>query len=444
MKNETFGAEEIYLAPETDSSEEPAFDRSVEEMENGDVPVIVEAEPKKNVRVGEILALRESNRKVYRMSDGTEQAVFYPETVHVFNEDANTFDDVDNTLAEEEDGRHFVSGKNHFRARFSREEENDELFSIESGMHRVTVFAKKNSRQRNKGVKPKVHKKLSEGIGRTDRLVFAGVQEGSDYEYSVTGNGVKENIVVKEKADVYRYSFLLRQENVTASFDEANKRVAFISNETGEEVFFIPAPFMTDENGAVSTAVSYEVKNVANGDMILNIVADSEWMNGEGRAFPVIIDPQIQLSGNSAMSTYSWDNGSLYNASLHTVGTTGCGDGRCNAKRMYLSVKMPTLPRNPRIKKAELKFCQKSSSSSFQNQCKLGLYHVTEDICVGNCTPCHESNLIDFAKVQMDHSEDGEGVSYTFDVTTLVDQVNKGEVGVKNLVLKMIDETWSW
>ena len=32
----------------------------------------------KNKRVAEILELRDTNRKVYRMSDGSEQAVFYP------------------------------------------------------------------------------------------------------------------------------------------------------------------------------------------------------------------------------------------------------------------------------------------------------------------------------------------------------------------------------
>ncbi len=434
------GAEEIYLVPETESSDELVLDEPIKETKNEDVPVLVEAEPEKNVRVSEILELREGNRKVYRMSDGTEQAVFYPETVHVFDEDTKTFDDVDNTLVEEEDGRHFVSGKNHFKARFSREEENDELFSIESGMCRVTVSAGKNKKHKNQGVKPRVRKKDTEGFERTDVLVFDGVQDGAEYEYSVTGNGVKENIVVKEKADVYRYPFVLHMENVTAQFDEENKRVAFISNETGEEVFFIPAPYMTDKNGVISTAVSYEVKNTANGDMIFNVVADSEWMNSDACTFPVIIDPQVQVSGNSAMNTYSWHNGSLYSAPLHTVGTTGCGDGACNAKRMYMSFSMPTLPRNPRIKKAELKFFQASSSDTCCNYPKLGLYRVTENICLGNCTPHHNSDLIDFATMQIDHCEDGEVVNYTFDVTTLVDQVNKGEVGVKNLVLKMIDE----
>lgn len=592
MKNEIFGADEIYLAPETTAEEEvEAVVASSEESEISNAPELEPEGPAKSVRVSEILELRDANRKVFRMSDGTEQAVFFPEAVHVLNKETKTFDDVDNTITMEEDGRHFVGGKNHFKAHFSREEDNDELFSIESGMHRVTVSAKKNSKQRNKGVKPDVHKMRNEGFEKTDLLTFKDVQGGADYEYCVTGNGVKENIVVKEKAKVYRFPFVLHCENVTAQFDEQNKRIAFVSNETGEEVFFIPAPFMTDANGIISTAVNYELKAMANGDSVLTVTADSDWMNIKYRAFPVTIDPQIQLSGSNGMTTYSWDNGYLYSSSLHTVGTVGSGtasyevalacdsgsnsecDGSssntmataidldfntwvggdiacaydevwykfvadavgvhtnggpgkytvttqgsldtmgylydangcliasnddCNGlnfgitanlnykatyyvrvrayssnvgsysvnlsytlasedsgtteitptvcyspNRMYMSFNMPTLPRNPRIKKAELKFFQSDGISECNEYPKIGLYQVSDEICTGFCTPYNDSNLIDFAKMETGHCEDGEIVSYTFDVTTLVDKINKGESYAPRLVLKMIDETYT-
>ena len=430
------GADEIVLAPEAIPSDEVAAEDSVphDEMVNEDVAVMVEAEPKQAVRVNEILELRQSNRKVFRMSDGTEQAVFYPNPVHVFDENTNTFDDADDSFVEEKDGRHFVSGKNHFKARFSREEENDELFSLESGEHRVTVSAKKNSKQRNKGVKPQVHQKMAGGVKKMNALVFANVHNGADYEYAVTGNGVKENIVVKEKADVYRYPFVLHMENVTAAFDDVDKRIAFVSTETGEEVFFIPAPFMTDALGVVSTAVSYEVKTTSNGDMVLNVVADGAWMNAEERAFPVCIDPQVQISSEPNMSTYSWKDGELSGASAHKISTAG--------DRMYMSFQMPNLPRNPRIKKVELKLYQMSSSSACINDPKLGLYHVTENLHIGKCDPHYNPELIDFAKMRIGHHDaNGNVVSYTFDITTLLDQMNKGEVDVANLVLKMMGET---
>ena len=430
------GAEEIYLAPETDTSEAVVLNKPIEEKNEKDVSVKVQQKPKKNVRVSEILDLRESNRKVYRMSDGTEQAVFYPETVHVFDEDTKIFDEVDNTIIEEEDGRHFVNGKNHFVAKFSKEEENDELFTIESGMHRVTVSARKNSKQRNKGVKPQIHKKMNKDLVRTDSIVFADVQQGSDYEYAVTGNGVKENIIVKEKTDVYRYAFILRQENVTGKFDELNKCVRFMSNESGEEVFFIPAPFMTDGNGVVSTAVSYEVKNTANGDMVLTIVADSEWMNAEERAFPVVIDPQIKLAGSGQLDSYSWSDGYMYQPQTHVVDCFDDGCGGVYENCLYLKMAKQTLPNNPRIKNAKLELTVHSVYNDTNDIFKLGIYDVYGNITNGYITPSSNNELLDYACLSTSVTKYSK---ISFDVTNSIDKLYSGETDVANFLVKCME-----
>ncbi len=441
MKNEKIGAEEIYLAPEATEDSQINNEDSSDEIEATHIAEIESKGNMKSVRVNELLDLRGENLKVFRMSDGSEQAVFFPEAVHVLSKDTKTYDDVDNTIIMEEDRRHYIGGGNRFKARFSCDDGNDELFSIESGMHRVTVSAKKNKKQLNKGVKPHMHKKSIDGVNKSDSLKYENVQQGADYEYSVNGSGVKENIVVKEKAEVYRFPFIIHQENVTSMLDETNKSISFISNETGEEVFFIPAPFMVDSNDVVSTAVSYELKPLENGDVILTVAADRDFMNAEDRAFPVIIDPQIKLSASSAMTTYSWNNGNLYSNTTHAVGTTGNGDGTCNAKRMYLKFNMPTLPRNPRIKKAELVFTQAAGTTTCEQYPKFGLFRVNEEICTGNCTPIDDSSLIDFAKMKVGHMENGAVITYAFDVTTLVDMVNKNEIHTQNLVMKMLDET---
>ena len=580
MKNENMGVEDLYLAPD-DTKESDAIDLSdTREFELDKMDPIADAsdKPKKLKRIEEIPEQRGNNVKVFRMNDGTEQAVFSPSAIHVFDDETRTFEDVESTLTPDEDGRHFTCGKNHFVAKFSREEDNDDIFSIEQGMHKVTVSARKNKKNKNKGVKPRLHKNDKEGIRTADILTYADVTPDTDYEYSVEGSGVKENIVVKKPAAIYRYPFALRCDNVTAQFDERAKCIAFVSNETGDEVFFIPTPFMTDANGVTSTAVNFEVKTSDNGTVLLTVTADADWMNSPKRAFPVAIDPQIKLSGTASMSTYSWDNGSLFNASLHTIGTVataatyaaspacdtdcntstsnsmktaisialnswkngtiGCsGDevwykfvansatahsngsagqytiytqgsldtmgylydsngnlvasnddcnglnfsitatltygatyylkvkawssntgtynvivaasadsiDSCttcfNANRMYMSFAMPTLPRNPRIKKAELQVFQSSSVSEYGTYPLFGLYQVTDEICTGACTPIDDSNLIDYARMRMGHCEDGEVISYTFDITTLVDKINKNESYYPQLVLKMLDES---
>lgn len=580
MKNENMGAEDLYLAPEevkdldvvtlADIAEDEAPELITTEEQSG--------KPKKRKRIEEIPEQRGTNVKVFRMNDGTEQAVFSPSAIHVFDNETRTFEDVESTLIEDEDGRHFTCGKNHFVAKFSREEDNDDIFSIEQGMHKVTVSARKNKKNRNKGVKPHLHKNEKEGIRVTDLITFTDVEPDTDYEYSVEGSGVKENIVVKKPAAIYRYPFALRCENVTVQFDERAKRIAFMSNETGDEIFFIPAPFMTDANGITSTAVNFEMKTNESGIVLLTVTADADWMNSSKRAFPVAIDPQIKLSGSANMSTYSWDNGSIFNASLHKIGTVataatyavsptcdtdcntstsnsmktatsialnswkngtiGCsgdevwykfvansaiahssgGSGQytiytqgsldtmgylydsngnlvasnddCNglnfsitaslnygttyylkvkawssntgsynviiatsadntdscatcfnANRMYMSFAIPTLPRNPRIKKAELQVFQSSSVSEYGTYPLFGLYQVNDEICAGACTPIDDANLIDYARMRMGHCEDGEVISYTFDITTLVDKINKNESYYPKLVFKLLDES---
>lgn len=321
-ENKTGIEQELYLAPETKEKSEIIFEENSENIE--EIPLALEKDVTKKGRLKEIPELRETKRKVYRMSDGTEQAVFSTTDLHVFDDETQVYQEIDTTLYEDEDGKHYSSDKNGFSAKFSREEDNDELFSIENGMHRVTVSAKKNKKNRNKGVKPNLFKKSSDDKKDTDIIKFPNVEFGADYDYRIVGNGIKEEIVINERSEIYHYPFVIHCENVTAQFDEKNKHLAFLSNETGEEVFFIPAPFMTDANGITSNEVSYVIRKIDDENIHFTVDADSQWINSKERAFPVVIDPQINISGSSNMTIYSWDNGYMHTEAYHKIGMVGC------------------------------------------------------------------------------------------------------------------------
>ncbi len=428
-------SEELYLSSNTTDAE-------VSGVAEAEV-VPAEEKARKCEKVSEILELRGENKKVFRMSDGTEQAEFYPNAVHLLDEETGEYIEPDNTLELEADGKHYRNKKGRFAAKFNREENSDELFSVEKGMHKVSVSAKKSKKRLGKTVS--VSAKPKKGFnGKSvaalldpifDGISFGGMDDVSALEYTVTDDGVKENIIISEKASAYHYAFILHCENVSVNFDELSKRVAFASNETGEEVFFIPAPFMTDSNGEMSDNVSYEVKTLQNGDIQLTVTADSEWINAEERAFPVAIDPQVMVTGTSNFSTYSWEAGNMANGAIHKIGTVAC-----KANRMYMGFTMPTLPRNPRIRKAELTFKQNAISSECTGCPKFGLFRVTEDIVTGSSTPAHSSELIDYESFKQ--IPEGEStVSYTFDITSLIDVCYHENTDVMNLVLKLLDET---
>lgn len=423
--------EALVLAPETTGAETSPSD----DMPTEEAPAPTHRE---RIRMRELPECRTGNRKIFRMSDGTEQAVFYPEAVHVFNQETGMYENAGNTLVTEEDGKHFAGSTDRLIAHFSREAESSELFSVENGGYRVTVLKKTTQKKPGKGILPTVLAKTPAEYREPDRLVFADVKDGTDYTYAVEGGGVKENIIVRKKAQTYRYAFRLVCENVIPVVDHDTQRIAFIADNSGEEIFFIPAPFMTDANGVVSTAVRYSIGKMQEGSVTLTVIADKEFMNAEERAFPVVIDPQIKLTGATAMETYNWNQGNLYsNNTAHTIGSTGKGDGTCSVQRMYIHLNLPTLPRNPRIKKAELVFYRKEAALFEKSRPKFGLYRVIDSIQTGNYTPRDTGVLIDLAAMQ---SAQNDPVCYTFDVTTLVDQIIKGESTRQDLVLRMIDE----
>ena len=231
------------------------------------------------------------------MSDGSEQAVFYAEPIHVFDDKSQRFAAVNTSLIEKEGA--VISDKNAFKAVFSKDNANAELFYLTDGAHRVTVLAAKSGKQKKAAsaalVKATQIDDEANAKETSDRVVFEGAENGADFMYTLTGSGVKEDIVIREKADVYRYSFLLRMENVAAKLDEGQKRIAFMDLETGKEVFHIPAPFMTDADGHSSADVSYDARELEGGAGLFHVTADSEWINAEKRAFPVVLDPQIKM-----------------------------------------------------------------------------------------------------------------------------------------------------
>ena len=546
---------EIFLALETSNDAMKNNESSFETEGDNGIKKNNNKKKAAQTRVGEITELRGTNSKVFRMGDNTEQAVFFAKPVHVLDGDTQAYEEIDESVFESDDGKQLVCGRNHFVAKFSREEENEELFRIEHEDKCVTVLSKK-SKKNKKFICPVINKKSKRGA-KHETICYADIENGSDYEYSVSANGVKEEIIIKEKANVYRYAFVLKCKNVKAQFDEENMKISFVDTLHNKEVFFIPAPFMIDANGVKSTSVYYEVKPAADDIVHLTVTANSDWINDEKRAFPVVIDPQIQISGNTNISTYSWEDGVVREDAYHKIGLVGnippfandsslpsemqnakpitlnnwvsdtipceccevwykfvASAGTCNytistqgytdtrgylydshgniikenddyngrnfsitaeltegntyyvkvreyygktgdysiavtcdsagedysKHRMYMSFNMPTLPRNPRIKKAELILSQHAGVSDKSNYPKFGLYQVSGTINNGSCTPTICSNLIDFARIKVGSYEEGSVIKYAFDITTLIDQLNKNESSDSKFVLKMLDE----
>ncbi len=126
----------------------------------------------------------------------------------------------------------------------------------------------------------------------------------------------------------------------------------------------------------------------------------------------------------------------FYDFETFKVGTTGEGDGTCASRRMYLLLDIPTLPKNSRIKKAELIFSQLGFTSADCLPFNIGLYRANGDVEIGPYY-ANDYELIDYARIKY-----GQYLpdAYTFNITSLVDEAYNGNDAAKKVVLRAMDE----
>jgi len=170
-----------------------------------------------------------------------------------------------------------------------------------------------------------------------------------------------------------------------------------------------------------------------------NTVSASE--NNE-KTITMIDESQVVVNTSSQVSTYSWVDGNMSDGTTHTVGTSlACSEGTSQSceNRMYIAMDMPSLPKNPRIKKAVLSMFQESGVNDPNNIPKFGLYYITGDIVTGECTPGGTCALIDYDWMKAD-DENGELVGYEFDITALADKVDIASCSDVNFMIKVLDE----
>ena len=394
-------------------------------------------EKKEVYQVKEKKSMRGENRKIYRMSDGSERAVFYGAPIHELDVETGSYEEAKNDITADPDGKH-AHGENHsFKVEFNCEKDNDELFGIESRGHKITVSSNRTKGKKSneiRGAEARILKKGRPGKKPQDVVSFEGRNGGEAYEYSLKNNGLKENIIITERSESYRYSFNLKTTNLSYECDEKDRRIYFRDTETNELIFTIPAPYMYDADGAESENVCYEIKTAENGEIRMSVIADCGWVNSGERVFPVTIDPQIDVNQEENVVIYPWAGGTV-----GASGTSYVGLKENTVNRTYIVINKPELPGNPRIKKVWMKLRGYTFGAETADPL-VALYRVTDNLTVGQCTPENSTDMIDYSHISGD-VDDNQKHTYTFDITSVYDIFEKEDVSQITLVLKLIDES---
>ena len=300
-------------------------DKTAEAVSNLDAQIlknveIAEKEQAKNLQWddpavrGEDEAQTDEYSRHYYLNNGTAKSVISAVPVNFYDDEEKAWKQIDNTL--EEQGDVFVNKAGAYKTEISKANVNKSVkmtkkdlqlswtylgkqsavapCALTAEAEPVTAVAKENTvLQVEKNETADMQKTLS-------RAVYENIEHSTDLEYCLQGNNLKENIIVKEKSDDYRYMFALNTQGLSMRLSEDSTQIELCSGDKTE--FTIPAPYMYDAAGAMSEEVYYELDSNADGSYTFAVVADPEWLNAEDRAMPVTIDPQIVTSGLSIIT----------------------------------------------------------------------------------------------------------------------------------------------
>mgnify|MGYP006912197745 CR=1 FL=1 len=261
--------------------------------------------------VAEVVEKRSDSGKVFLMSDGSYAAVEYAQRIHYMDKAGNR-QEYDNTLRAEGsryagDEPGYVNSSSDLRVKFSASSDSLSLVRVEDGPYRVSFGLVGALGQKNIGLKEIKESRqaksnletLSTLSKHSAGLTYRGILPDVDLEYTLSGDTVKENIVVHKRAQGYTYHFFLDLEGLYPVL-KADGSVLLNCEKSGEVKFVIPAGYMSDAAGAYSEAVSYALEK-SEGGYILSVTAEAGWINDKERTLPVRIDPTI------VTGWYSWD-----------------------------------------------------------------------------------------------------------------------------------------
>ena len=266
----------------------------------------------------EVTSLREENVKHFRLADGTYEAVVYAHPVHRKDKDG-VWQDIDNNLTLEDDGdsqKYMTSDSritfiNSFRP-------NEELFTLSENGYSISMMLIGNNTSSNLSLTteelqlgtistPAVNNSPARIVGKSfdsideaatidnrSSIVYNNVKANTTIEYVLQGNDLKENIIVSAPCESYEYQFQMNLVGLRAELDDKGN-IQLYDLHNGQSQYIIPAPYMYDNNGEYSTAVTYELNSAKDGVYLLNINADEDWVNSSDRAFPVTIDPSTPI-----------------------------------------------------------------------------------------------------------------------------------------------------
>lgn len=393
------------------------------------------ASPTQPQLVGELTKKRTASEKYFIYDDQSVVAAVYPQAVH-YQDEQDTWQEVDNRLTQtgQGDNAELENAQNAWKIKLAKKAKDGKLVTLKYQNHNIKWHLSGAQKTQGKAYE-------TTGSSATDELHLPNVNSGMiyeqilphiDLEYLLSGDRIKENIILNDPAAIGEYTFIYQ----TGKLVMTKEGDCLLLSEGDTPLLTITAPVMTDAAGAQSTAIELsfqELKATGGNHMYaVTVSPDARWLKEEGRLFPVKIDPttSTELNNQKIFETYvsKKDPTTNYNAANHvTVGMNGSSE----VYRTYIKFSLPTnIGTSDRIIGAYLNL-HPDPIISVDDWDEMATHlpvieahapteYWNHSTLTWNTQPAWSSIVLDYDIIQAESSTSAYRM-YSWDITTLVD-----------------------
>ncbi len=438
----------------------PVFAAEVTEMAktmNGTTEIVSEEQnlndaEKESEILYEDISRRDEYTKHFVMNNGLRRAVKYSQPIHY--KEKGEWVNIDNTLEYNKETEKYENKANSFKVKFDKNFESEELFSIENEGYTMSwkysgnsmrndIAVGKVEKHSNKKDKAEKHELKPNGKIKYDKF-----ESDCNLEYIVTGTGVKENIILESYTGKNKFSFEVTAKNL--GFIKNEDKSLSVVNQSGEEIFYIPAPFMYDADSNYCYDVDYLIETPKD-KTIISVIADKDWLEDKETRYPVTIDPVIETEKTKSAIETTFVASGTPTTNYNGVGDIyiGVDSYTYDACRTLVKFELPTLKNSDMVVGATLGLWMYDTSFYLDTMPdkQINVHTITTEWDIENVTwntkPKIAPNASDYNFIKKSDASYSK-VEKGFDVTRTVKEWYEGTTENNGFLIKAAEEDGSY
>ena len=326
--------------------------------------------------LGEAVEKRDKYTKHFIKDDLTYEAAVYPIAVH-YTENGS-WKDIDNSLTDsvDESNDPVLENKNNdIKVKFAKNSNSNKLVSIKKDEYKLSWNLKDALKTNavvdspnNDAIASDQKDNITSLKNLTSSLTYKGIQTDVDLQYILLPEEIKENIILSKSPSQNSFIFELDAGKLEGQLKDDGS-ISFVDPKTLTEIFTFDVPYMFDSNGERSEAIAVGLEKDKNRYR-MTLTPDKAWLESTIRAYPVVIDPTVTTSRDTASisDTHVSSNfpTTINNLADRLVVGLNNVSGGSGINRAYMKFNLPTLTAADMVIDASLTLHTRSASSTQQ------------------------------------------------------------------------------